>query len=233
MRNILPRRSQQRDVVFIAVNWREQAEQVVEKVFRSECRIGMGKRDSWKIVALWADLYWRAHGHEVPYLVDLVVSDGYAAEGPVDGAVGGTDPAAAIGQAVNHDIAAGRDAKRDGPLAIVGIGIGNVQRLVIRRMGLAAVDDVMAFGRAAVAPAFLARESGGAERDLVRVNDLPVGEQFEQMIAFQDQDGIDLFMDSVSAGRGARREAEKGRDQRCKQHRDKNAPADDVGHAPL
>ena len=92
------------------------------------------------------DFDGRSDGDEGPDLVNFLVGDGDAAQGPVIKAVSGTDEAPAIGQAVDHDRSAGRDAEARGALAVVGVGVGDVQRLVIFAAGVAAVDDVVPFG---------------------------------------------------------------------------------------
>src|SRR6185437_10098189 len=111
---------------------------------------------------LWADFDRGAHRHEIPDLVDLRIGDGDAAEGPVDGAVRRADKAAAVGQAVNHDVAARADAQLGCTLAVGGVGIRDVQSLVVGRVRVAAVDDVAAFGSAAVALTLLWGEAAGA-----------------------------------------------------------------------
>jgi hypothetical protein len=98
------------------------------------------------LVALWTDLHGSADGDEVPDLVDLLVGDGDAAQSPVDDAVRGADEAAAVGKAVNHDVAARTCTDGGRPLAIVGTGIRDMQRFVIGGMRVAAVDNVVASG---------------------------------------------------------------------------------------
>src|SRR5882672_9988833 len=71
-----------------------------------------------------------ADGDQGPDLVDLLVSDGDAAESPVVEAVSGADQALAVGQAVDHDVAARGDTEAGSALAVVGIGVRDVERLV-------------------------------------------------------------------------------------------------------
>jgi len=88
------------------------------------------------------------------------------------------DGAPAIGQAVDHDGPARRDAETGCPLAIFGVGIGDVQSLVVMALSVARIDDVMALRRAPVALAFLGREAALAQRHLVGADHFAPGQQF-------------------------------------------------------
>src|ERR1035437_8745991 len=65
----------------------------------------------WRAAGLRTNLDRRAHRNPVPNLVDLLVGDGDAAQRPVVEPVRRADPALAVGQAVDHDGSAGRDAQ--------------------------------------------------------------------------------------------------------------------------
>src|SRR6185437_5211958 len=155
-----------------------------------------------------------------------------AAEGPVDGAVRRADKAAAVGQAVNHDVAARADAQLGCTLAVGGVGIRDVQSLVVGRVRVAAVDDVAAFGSAAVALTLLWGEAAGAERDLVGADDLAAGEQLKQMILFEDEDGV-CFFGGCGSGRDARASADRGGDQERKRNCAERCRRSQITHASM
>ncbi len=123
-----------------------------------------------------SDFDGSAGGDEGPYLIDFLISDGDAAEGPVVNTVGGADEALAVGEAMDHDVAARGDAEAGGALAVIGVGVGDVKRLVVVACGVAVVDDVMAFGGAGVALSLFGSETAGAERDFVSADNFAGGE---------------------------------------------------------
>ena len=144
-------------------------------------------------IALRANLHRRAHGNEIPDFVHLVVRDGDAAQGPVVEAMRGAKCAHAVGKAVNHDGSTGSDARGCGSFAVGCIGIGDVQSLVVVAVLVAGVDGVVAFGRAGIALALLGSKSPTAQSNLIGANDLAAGDELEQMVLFENQDGIGLL----------------------------------------
>lgn len=72
---------------------------------------------------LGEDLDRRAVGHQVPDLLDLFVGDGDAAVGPIVEAVRRPEIRRAVGQAVDHDRAAGRDAAGLGRRGVAAVGV--------------------------------------------------------------------------------------------------------------
>ena len=53
-------------------------------------------------------------------------------------------------QAVDHDVAAGRDMGGAGACPVVGVWVGDVERKMVGAVRLVKVDGVAAFGRASI-----------------------------------------------------------------------------------
>ncbi|KAB2841111.1 hypothetical protein F9K50_04590, partial [bacterium] len=84
---------------------------------------GLGTALAESALRLGEDLDRRAVGHQVPDLLDLFVRNGDAAVGPIDEAVRRPEIRSAVGQAVDHDRAAGRDAAGLGRRGVAAVGV--------------------------------------------------------------------------------------------------------------
>lgn len=147
---------------------------------------------------LGPDLYGGADWDERPDLVDFFIGYSNAAERPVIEAMTRADQALAVRQAMDHDGAAGRDVQARCSLAIFGVWIGDVQRLVIGAVLDLGVDDLVAFRGAGVALALFGSQTALAKGDLVGSDHLATGEQLEDVILFEDEDRVG-FSRSIGA----------------------------------
>src|SRR5215510_6401840 len=98
-----------------------------------------------------SDLDGSADVDDRPDFLNFGVGHGDAAVGPVARKLPAAEPAQSIGQAVDHDVAAGRNAALACGFAIIGVRIGHAHREMEPAAVVLEVDDVAAFRRAAVA----------------------------------------------------------------------------------
>ena len=92
-----------------------------------------------------ADFDRRSVRHQGPYLGDFAVREGDAAIGPV--AVHPVVEGQGVGLAVDEDIATGSPSARPRIGAILGVGVGDVEALVIARLRIGVIERVAALGR--------------------------------------------------------------------------------------
>src|SRR5262249_28931256 len=93
------------------------------------------------------DLDLRPYRPGVPDFFNLRIGDGDATVSPVSLAVQGTEVCELRHEAVNHDVASGRDAKFVRALPVGRVGIGNPQREMKFTVRILGADCVIAFGR--------------------------------------------------------------------------------------
>src|SRR5262245_36808566 len=86
-----------------------------------------------------------------PDFLNFGVGHGDAAVSPVARKLPASEPAEPVGQAVDHDVATGRNAALARLLAVAGVRIGDAHRQVEPAAVVLEVDQVAAFRRAAVA----------------------------------------------------------------------------------
>lgn len=106
---------------------------------------------------------------------------------------GRADESFAVRQAMNHDRAAGRSSEPGGAPSVIGIGVRDVERLVVGAGCIPRIDDVVTLRGACVALALLRRQSARTERNLVGANHFAFGEELHAVSFFEDQDGVGLF----------------------------------------
>ena len=161
--------------------------------------------------ALRPNLHRRAHWNQIPDLVDLLIGDGDATQRPVVKPVRRANIAFAVGQAVNQDGPAGRDAQLRRTLAVLGIWIGDVQSLVVVGNRVLGVDDVVPFRRTPVALTHFGRKSSLPQRHLVRANQFAPGQQLHHVILLQNQNRIGLLWCTLLLCRYSPGERQKGK----------------------
>src|SRR5215475_10323477 len=103
------------------------------------------------ILHLWLDLDPGADIHHGPNLLDLFVGHRDASIGPVAFEVQGAEPAEAVGQSVDHNVAARGHPALGRVAAVVGVRIGHPQGQVEAAARMLEVDDIKALRRSAVA----------------------------------------------------------------------------------
>ena len=82
-------------------------------------------------------------GNELPDLLDFSIGDGDATLGPVVTRLHEPEVRVLVGKAVDHDVAAGKHAKRQCMGSIFFIGIGNMKgkmKLALRVLGVDPID---------------------------------------------------------------------------------------------
>lgn len=89
-----------------------------------------------------------------------------------------------------------------------------MQSLVVVTVLVSAIDNVVAFWSASISLFLLGSQASGAERDMVGPKDLPVGEQFKQVVLLQDEDGISLLRRLAEDWKTCERRAVKKHSQR-------------------
>src|SRR5208283_3019871 len=115
-------------------------------------------------------------------------------------------------EAVDFDVAAGADAEFAGVLAVVLVGIGEMQGAMKLARGVFVINDVKSFGSFVVTLALLGAHGLAAERDLVRFQYRTATHQRQRALALFNDDAIGLFGRRGSgASRGASEKKKNGR----------------------
>ncbi len=91
---------------------------------------------------------------------------------------------------MNHNGAAGGDAALGGSLALFGVGIRDVKRLVVCAGSVARVDSVVPFGCTGIALLLLWSQASPTKRNLVGSDDLAIREKLHDVLPFEDQDRV-------------------------------------------
>jgi len=133
------------------------------------------------------DLDRRSHRNQIPYLIDLFVSDRDATQCPVVESMRSTQPLHAIRESVDHDGAARWDTEFGRAFAVVHAGIGDMERPVIMAIRIARVNHIMAFRRPRVPFSLLGRKTAPSQGNFVGSDDLAVSQQFKNVVLLQDQ----------------------------------------------
>src|SRR3982751_3214959 len=139
---------------------------------------------------LWLDVNWSADRNGAPDLLDFLVRDGDASLGPIEVAMGCSDPRLPGRKPVNHDVATGRDAERACSGAVRRIRIRDAQCAMIVTVGLPCFDAVDAFGRAPVAKSHLVADRSPSQRDEVLAYEHAVRIERQLMLGLLDDDAI-------------------------------------------
>lgn len=92
-----------------------------------------------------------ARRHTAPDDIHGLVGYGDTAIGPVTGAFFER----VVRLAVDHDVAARIDPMGSGPCPVSGVGVGNVDRQMVKTVGVAPIQDISTFGRALITAAAL------------------------------------------------------------------------------
>jgi hypothetical protein len=108
-------------------------------------------------------------GHSTPDFIHFLICDGNAAVRPILRTMSAANPAEAIRQSVDVDVAARRDAASCRASPILRVGIGDVNGTVELAVGISAIKDVDAFRRSMVALLSLWANRVASQSDLVRL----------------------------------------------------------------
>lgn len=123
------------------------------------------------------DLYRRSGGNEFPDFVYLLVGEGDAAIGPVDATLKRPEPAKAVLDSVDHDVAAGCYAQIFCVELVFSIRIGDVQREVKPAVSVLCVNGVKALWSFMVAVALLWLSVAATESYAIGPQDRALGIQ--------------------------------------------------------
>jgi len=107
------------------------------------------------------------------------------------------DPAAAVSNSVNHDVASGRHSLRDRAIDIALFRIGNVESQMIIAVGFMEIDPIESFGRALIAFLFLRPDGRAAQGDAIR---------FENVVAAKKREPARGFFHANTIGHSIRGE---------------------------
>ena len=113
------------------------------------------------------------------------------------------EPAPAVQNTVDHDIAAGRDAARLGKGDIIGIGVRNMKAEMGDGVFVSPVDFIGAFGGPFVAFVGFVAFGVATHGDGVSADGRTVALQGELSVAFIDKNGIGLLVRGSHGGRRA------------------------------
>src|SRR5690606_6900259 len=131
-----------------------------------------------------------SHLHQIPDEKHVAVAQGNAAIGPVLLIHDLPPIVRIIRQAVNHDHAAGIEPCRLGAGAVLAFGIGDAQGAKVVALGIAPIDVVDAFRRAAVALMELVADRLTSQLDRKLRYFLALGEEFQGAVALIYKDVV-------------------------------------------
>ena len=117
--------------------------------------------------ALGANFDGSAVGDGTPDLIHFGVGDGDAAFRPVDEAVGWAEPAKAVADAVNHDVAARVNASGTRSCELRWCGIADAEGTIEGAVFVAADDPVRSVGDSAISGVIFGTEPTADERDAI------------------------------------------------------------------
>src|SRR5438067_11105043 len=100
------------------------------------------------------------------------------------------DPAAAVSNSVNHDVAPGRHSLRGGAIDISLLRIRDVQGQMIIAVGFMEIDPIESFGRALIAFLFLRPDGRAAQGDAIRFENAVAAKKREPARGFLHADTI-------------------------------------------
>ena len=121
----------------------------------------------WPIPPLLADLNRRSIWGDPPELFDFFVGHRDTTCRPIFPTMEGTDPAAAVGKAVNHDIKSAADSARGCASGIFLRWIRNMEREMKIALGIPAIDLVNAFRRLHIAFFFFCSDRTASQGDAI------------------------------------------------------------------
>ena len=131
----------------------------------------------------------------MPDLLDFSIGNGNAAVSPVLAAVDCPDPAKAISQSVNHDIAAGRDAACRRLRHVILVRIGHMQSEVKVTIGFSAINRIKSFRCTMIAFFALGANWLAAESDSILLQRGALAKQRQLACTLVDNDAIRLCFD--------------------------------------
>ena len=94
-------------------------------------------------MGLWSDLNRRPVGDPPRDFLHLLVGHGDTALGPVDRRVRSADPGKTIFDAMDHDVAARRNAQFLGAFFVSFVGVGNAQRDVVVALPVLGLNGIV------------------------------------------------------------------------------------------
>jgi len=132
-----------------------------------------------------------AVGDGAPDFVHLGIGDGDAALCPVDEALSRAEPAKAVADAVNHDVAPRVNASGARSCELRWGGIADAEGAIEGAVFVAADDPVRSFGDSVISGLLFGTETAAAERDAVLPDGPAASKKCEGVRMLDHQDGVD------------------------------------------
>src|SRR5215469_6158769 len=143
--------------------------------------------------SLRVDLYRRAVLNQAPDLVDLAIGHGDAAICPVLQTMRRTDRSVAVRQSVNINVVARRDVRGCCLRFVLLIRIRDVEGLVELRVGIARIQNVVAFRSAVIALPLLWSDRFGSECNLILLYYLAATQKLQGSFVLDDDHLVDTI----------------------------------------
>lgn len=144
------------------------------------------------VVLLGSEFNRSPVGHEFPDFVHFFIRHCDTPVGPVPCSVSRAHPSVAVWQAMNHDVATGRDSASRRSLFVLLIRIGNVNRLVELALRVAVVEDVTTLRSLVISLPLFGANRRASESHFVRTQNLAVRKQSQSALALHDDHLVSL-----------------------------------------